>query len=230
MKRESPDSQAPADEDTERPQDTVGAICLDQFGCLAAGSSSGGILLKAPGRVGPAGTPFAGCWAQRSAACCATGCGEGLMRGLASWRCVHDLLLNTFFEPQKRTVRGVQHLIIGLNSGHHGIKEIRNLQNFLMDAWRNSLVLSVEDAAPYRRERDRVVSKEGAPSKDPEQAAGEDSQESSAGEQVRPPKATQNGVAKSNMQRLAEAKEAMELGLISVEEYETKKAEIMAQM
>ena len=144
--------------------------------------------------------------------------------------CVHDLLLNTFFEPQKRTVRGVQHLIIGLNSGHHGIKEIRNLQNFLMDAWRNSLVLSVEDAAPYRRERDRVVSKEGAPSKDPEQAAGEDSQESSAGEQVRPPKATQNGVAKSNMQRLAEAKEAMELGLISVEEYETKKAEIMAQM
>lgn len=36
------------------PVDTVGAVCLDQFGEVSAGASSGGLLLKTPGRVGPA--------------------------------------------------------------------------------------------------------------------------------------------------------------------------------
>ncbi|KAF1314602.1 Threonine aspartase, partial [Globisporangium splendens] len=48
------------DEDIEL-LDTVGAICMDPAGNIAAALSSGGIAYKVPGRVGLAGCPRIGC-------------------------------------------------------------------------------------------------------------------------------------------------------------------------
>ncbi|XP_068149690.1 threonine aspartase 1 [Drosophila tropicalis] len=66
--------------------DTVGAVCVDASGQTAAGCSSGGILLKVPGRVGQAASYGAGCWAtdtdDLSIATCTTGNGEYLMKTL----------------------------------------------------------------------------------------------------------------------------------------------------
>ena len=64
--------------------DTVGAVCLDEEGDFASAASSGGILLKHPGRVGHASMFGCGCWVQEEAtndeknsiAVCTTGCGE----------------------------------------------------------------------------------------------------------------------------------------------------------
>ena len=39
-------------------QDTVGAICVDRLGNVASAVSSGGIILKQPGRVGQVSLPI----------------------------------------------------------------------------------------------------------------------------------------------------------------------------
>lgn len=48
----------------ENKLDTVGAIVLDSKGNFASAVSSGGILLKHPGRVGHASMFGCGCWVQ----------------------------------------------------------------------------------------------------------------------------------------------------------------------
>ena len=67
--------------------DTVGAVALDANGNLAAGTSTGGTLNKAPGRVGDSSLIGCGCYADNlSAACSTTGWGEPMMKlVLAKW-------------------------------------------------------------------------------------------------------------------------------------------------
>jgi len=61
--------------------DTVGAVALDCFGNLAAGTSTGGTLNKAPGRVGDSSLIGCGCYADnQSAAVSLTGWGEPIMK------------------------------------------------------------------------------------------------------------------------------------------------------
>ena len=67
--------------------DTVGAIALDSDGNLAAATSTGGTLNKAPGRLGDSSLIGCGCYADnRTAAASTTGWGEPIMKlVLAKW-------------------------------------------------------------------------------------------------------------------------------------------------
>src|SRR6195952_2771210 len=61
--------------------DTVGAVALDVHGNLAAGTSTGGTLNKAPGRVGDSSLIGCGCYADNQAAAVSlTGWGEAVMK------------------------------------------------------------------------------------------------------------------------------------------------------
>jgi beta-aspartyl-peptidase (threonine type) len=61
--------------------DTVGAVALDVYGNIAAGTSTGGTLNKAPGRVGDSSLIGCGCYADNlSAAVSLTGWGEPIMK------------------------------------------------------------------------------------------------------------------------------------------------------
>ena len=63
---------------------TVGAVVLDRNGDLAAATSTGGVTLKLPGRIGDSPIPGAGNYANAAAACSATGHGELMMRVVAA--------------------------------------------------------------------------------------------------------------------------------------------------
>ena len=73
------------------PADTVGACALDSMGRLAVASSSGGYMMKYPGRVGDTPVLGAGSFCGPAGAVSCTGHGESIMRaGMA--RYAYDLL------------------------------------------------------------------------------------------------------------------------------------------
>lgn len=65
---------------------TVGAVARDAQGRFAAATSTGGVALKLPGRVGDTPVPGAGNYATPWAAASATGHGELMLRCLATKR------------------------------------------------------------------------------------------------------------------------------------------------
>jgi L-asparaginase/beta-aspartyl-peptidase (threonine type) len=74
----------PAWRGVARPEDlatgTVGCVALDAEGALAAGTSTGGVFGKRPGRVGDSPIPGAGVWADDRVAISCTGAGEMFIR------------------------------------------------------------------------------------------------------------------------------------------------------
>jgi len=102
-----------------RSHDTVGAVALDRDGNIAAATSTGGTLNKAPGRVGDSSLIGCGCYADnRSAAVSTTGWGEPMMKlVLSKWTAdrVEDGLA-----PQEAAQRALYYLKARLN-GHGGM-------------------------------------------------------------------------------------------------------------
>jgi len=78
---------APDTDDVTISHDTVGAVALDREGNIAAATSTGGTLNKAPGRLGDSSLIGCGCYADNlSAAVSTTGWGEPIMKlVLAKW-------------------------------------------------------------------------------------------------------------------------------------------------
>ena len=78
---------APSSGDMTISHDTVGAVALDRNGNIAAATSTGGTLNKAPGRLGDSSLIGCGCYANNeSAAVSTTGWGEPIMKLiLAKW-------------------------------------------------------------------------------------------------------------------------------------------------
>ena len=98
--------------------DTVGAIALDRSGNLAAATSTGGTLNKAPGRVGDSSLIGCGAYADnRSAAASLTGWGEPIMKlVLGKWAVDRASQLG----PEQSAEDAIAYLYARLQ-GHGGI-------------------------------------------------------------------------------------------------------------
>jgi beta-aspartyl-peptidase (threonine type) len=99
--------------------DTVGAVALDRSGNIAAATSTGGTLNKAPGRLGDSSLIGCGCYADNlSAAASTTGWGEPIMKlVLAKWTTDRVLAGNL---PEWAAQEAMNYLKQRLN-GHGGI-------------------------------------------------------------------------------------------------------------
>jgi beta-aspartyl-peptidase (threonine type) len=99
--------------------DTVGAVALDRAGNIAAATSTGGTLNKAPGRLGDSSLIGCGCYADNlSAAVSTTGWGEPIMKlVLAKWTADRVLAGNM---PEWAAQEAMNYLKQRLN-GHGGI-------------------------------------------------------------------------------------------------------------
>src|SRR5215469_2959154 len=107
------------EEPTAMSHDTVGAVALDRHGNIAAGTSTGGTLSKAPGRVGDSSLIGCGCYADNhSAAVSLTGWGEPIMKLVLGKWAVDRVAAG--HAPQEAAEAAIAYLFTRLG-GHGGI-------------------------------------------------------------------------------------------------------------
>ncbi len=104
---------------TQHSHDTVGAVAIDVEGNLAAATSTGGTLSKAPGRVGDSSLIGCGCYADNQAAAVSlTGWGEPIMKlVLGKWAVDR---VRAGHSPQQAATDAIEYLYTRLG-GHGGI-------------------------------------------------------------------------------------------------------------
>jgi L-asparaginase / beta-aspartyl-peptidase len=99
--------------------DTVGAVSLDVHGNIAAGTSTGGTLNKAPGRVGDSSLIGCGCYADNlTAAVSLTGWGEPIMKLVLGKWAVDRVAAGA--SPDEAAHEAIDYLFTRLG-GHGGI-------------------------------------------------------------------------------------------------------------
>lgn len=91
--------------------DTVGVVSLDKRGKIAVGTSTSGLFMKRPGRVGDSPISGSGFYADNEiGAASATGLGEEIMKGCISYEIVR--LMGEGFKPQE----AAEHAVNSLNN------------------------------------------------------------------------------------------------------------------
>ncbi len=80
--------------------DTVGAVALDETG-LAAATSTGGLMLKTPGRIGDSPVPGSGFYADDTIAGSATGIGDKILLAQPLARLAQDTRRQGLFEAAR---------------------------------------------------------------------------------------------------------------------------------
>ncbi len=117
---------------TDRSGDTVGAVALDAQGTLASATSTGGMVGKAPGRVGDSPLIGAGGYADNQAgACSTTGWGEPIMKlALAKWAVDQvrggtspDVAARSAVELLRGRLNGSGGLILLAPDGRYGVSQ-----------------------------------------------------------------------------------------------------------
>lgn len=92
----------------KEPSGTVGCVALDATGEIVAGTSTGGVFMKLPGRVGDTPLLGAGTYASSEAGASATGLGEGVMKTLLSFRAVDAVRAG--LSPEQAAQQAVDYL------------------------------------------------------------------------------------------------------------------------
>lgn len=89
--------------------DTVGMVCLDQAGHMVSATSTSGLFMKRPGRIGDSPIVGSGFYTDSQVGgASATGLGEDLMKGCISYEIVR--LMKEGYHPQQACEQAVQSL------------------------------------------------------------------------------------------------------------------------
>ncbi|MCL5267457.1 MAG: isoaspartyl peptidase/L-asparaginase [Bacteroidetes bacterium] len=109
---------------------TVGCVCLDEYGNLAAGTSTGGLTGKMPGRIGDSPLVGDGTYANnKTCAVSGTGIGEEYMRNAVGFN------INALMAYKGMSLKDAVHYIIHdvLKPGDGGVIAVDRHGNYAMD-------------------------------------------------------------------------------------------------